>query len=55
MSDIDRIIENVNATMDMENMPLTNENKEMIRACLEGRTSFSDMLEKVIIKYKRVI
>ncbi len=55
MSDIDRIIENVNATMDMENMPLTNENREMIMDCLEGRVSFNDMLEKVIIKYKRVI
>ena len=51
MSDIDRIIENVNATMEMENMPLTDDNKSMLRNCLEGRVLFDDMLGNLIAKY----
>ena len=53
MSDIDRIIENVNATMEMENMPLTDDNKSMLRSCLEGRVLFEDMLNDLIVKYTR--
>ena len=53
MSDIDRIIENVNATMEMENMPLTDDNKAMLRSCLEGRVLFEDMLNDLIVKYTR--
>ena len=53
MSDIDRIIENVNATMEMENMPLTDDNKSMLRSWLEGRVLFEDMLNNLIVKYTR--
>lgn len=51
MNDIERIINNVNATMEMENMPLTDDNKSMIRMCLEGNALYDDMLNSLIIKY----
>ena len=51
MSKIDLILENVNATMEMENMPLTENNKAMIRNCLEGRVMFEDALNGLIAKY----
>lgn len=51
MNDIERIITNVNATMEMENMPLTDDNKLMIRKCLEGDILFDDMLNSLINKY----
>lgn len=51
MSEVERIIENVNATMEMENMPLSEDNKSMIRSCLEGRVLFEDMLSSLVAKY----
>lgn len=51
MSEVERIIENVNATMEMENMPLSDDNKSMIRSCLEGRVLFEDMLSSLVAKY----
>ena len=53
MSEIDRIIENINATMSMENMPLTEGNRTMMRSCLEGRLSFDDALNSLIAKHTR--
>lgn len=35
-----KIIDEVNATMRLEGMPLTADDKEMIRRCLEGESSF---------------
>lgn len=51
MSDVERIIDNVNATMEMENMPLTNENKLLLKSYLEGQISFGDALNNLISKY----
>lgn len=51
MSNVERIIDNVNATMEMENMPLTNENKLLLKSCLEGQISFGDALNNLISKY----
>lgn len=47
----DRIIENTNATMSMENMPLLQEDKERIRECLEGKVSFQEAIDKLVKKY----
>lgn len=35
-------IDNINATMRLEGMPLTVDDKEMLRRCLEGESSFDD-------------
>lgn len=51
MSKEDRIIENTNATMSMENMPLLQEDKERIRECLEGKVSFQEAVDKLVKKY----
>jgi hypothetical protein len=51
MSEIERIICNVNATMEMENMPLTADNKQMIRNCIEGVKSYEETLSTLISRY----
>lgn len=51
MSNSERIIENVNATMSMENMPLLDSDKERMRECLEGKVDFEDAINALISKY----
>ena len=51
MNKNERIIENVNATMSTEDMPLSQEDKERLRKCLEGKTSFQDEINKLIKQY----
>lgn len=38
--DIRKIIDEVDATMRLEGMPLNVDDKEMIRRCLEGESTF---------------
>lgn len=42
-----KIIEDVNATMRLEGMPLTLEDKEIIRKCLEGESTFEAERQKI--------
>lgn len=51
MSNAERIIENVNATMAMEDMPLLSEDKDRIRECIEGKVSFDVAIEMLLKKY----
>ena len=51
MSKNDRIINNINATMSMENMPLLKEDKERLRDCLEGKVSYEDAINELIKQY----
>lgn len=51
MNKNDRIINNINATMSMENMPLLKEDKERLRDCLEGKVSYEDAIDKLIKQY----
>lgn len=44
---VKKIIEDVNATMRLEGMPLTTEDKEMIGRCLEGESSFEAERQKI--------
>ncbi len=53
MSENDRIIENVNATMAMEDMPLQQEDRDRIRECLEGKVAFEVAIDALIKKYTR--
>ena len=51
MKKYDRIINNIDATMSMGNMPLLKEDKDRIRQCLEGKVSYEDAINKLIEKY----
>lgn len=51
MSETDRIIENVNATMSMENMPLHAEDRKRMRECLEGKKTFQETIDLLIKKH----
>lgn len=49
--DIEKIISNVNATMDMEGMPLTEDDKKELRACLEGKKKWEQRFRDIDRKY----
>lgn len=51
MSKNDRIINNINATMSMEDMTLLKEDKDRLRECLEGKVSYEDAINKLINQY----
>ncbi len=53
MSDLECILANVDATMRMEGMPLTDEDKNRILDCLVGKTTFDNEIKKIIEKYKK--
>ena len=55
MSETERIIANVNATMAMEGMPLTTADKVRIRDCIEGRKTFEDTVKELVEYYKKAI
>ena len=51
MNKNDRIIDNINATMLMEDMPLVEEDKERLRECLENKASYEDMINNLVKRY----
>lgn len=51
MSKNDRVIKNINATMEMEGMPLLKEDEERLRECLEGKVSYEDAINTLIKQY----
>ena len=51
MTSNERIIENVNATMSMEGMPLTQEDRELATRCLEGKIEFGEAIASLVKKY----
>lgn len=55
MSDIERIISNVNATMSMEGMPLTENDKIRIAECIEGKKSFDAAVREIVEHYRKAI
>ncbi len=50
--DIEKTIRYVDASLSMEGMPLTESDKESIRACLSGETSTDAAVRKIIDEYK---
>ena len=54
MKSIDCKINRVNATMSMENMPLTSTNKQQLRDCLTGQTTFKAAKKSAIERHTRV-
>ena len=51
MSDINRIINEVNSSMAMEGMPLTDADKERIRLSLISKEQYQKTLKELIIKH----
>ena len=45
------IIENIDFTMRMEDMPLTNEDKNRLRNCLNGKNDINMVIQETIKKH----
>jgi len=48
---VESIIENIDFSMKMENMPLTEEDKSRLRICLNGDKDINEVLEETIKKH----
>lgn len=51
MTNAERIIENVNAIMSMEEMPLMESDKIHIRKCIDEKINFDDIINELIQNY----
>jgi len=51
LKDIEQIIKEVNGTMAMEGMPLTEEDKERLKLCLSDKVSFEEMKKRIVKKH----
>ena len=52
MRDIEQKIREVNSTMTMEGMPLTEADKEDMRTVLRGEVSFQEMKQRILAEYQ---
>lgn len=48
-----QIIKNVNGTMSIEGMPLTEEDKQRIKDILDGKIKAEEAIQNIIVKYKQ--
>ena len=53
MNKTQRIYANVCATMRMEGMPLQDSDKRRVMACLNGKQSFDQSINSLIVKHTR--
>ncbi len=53
MTKTQRIYANVCATMRMEGMPLQESDKQRVMACLNGKQSFDQSINALIVKHTR--
>lgn len=51
MKNIERIIGDINGTMAIEGMPLTEGDKERLRECLTGKVSYDEMVKRLVKKH----
>lgn len=49
--EIEKRIGEVNGTMAMEGMPLTQDDKERLRLCLSGKASYDEMIRGLVRKH----
>jgi hypothetical protein len=49
--DMENVIENINFSMAMEDMPLTNEDKNRLMDCLNGTVNVDEILQEVIKRH----
>ena len=46
------IIRNIDFSMSLEDMPLTEENKKEMQMCLDGKIDLKNLISETISKYK---
>ncbi len=51
MKDVEKMIGQVNGTMAMEGMPLTEQDKDRLRECITGKTSYDEMVRRLVQKH----
>lgn len=51
MSEVERIVKEVDGSMSMEGLPLSTEDKERIERCLNNPRSFDDMIHNLLKKH----
>jgi len=51
MENIEEIIAEINGTMAIEGMPLTEDDKTMLRKCITGEISSDEMVKRLVNKY----
>jgi hypothetical protein len=51
MKDVEKIIGEVNGTMAIEGMPLTDQDKDRLRECITGKTSYDEMVRRLVKKH----
>jgi len=55
MRSIEQKIQEVNSTMAMEGMPLTEDDKEALRSVLRGEVSYEEMKSRILSDYQPVM
>ena len=53
MKDVEKIIGEINGTMTLSSMPLTEEDKERLRMCITGEASADEMVKQLVEKYSQ--
>lgn len=51
MSEVERIVKEVDGSMSMEGLPLSTEDKERIERCLNNPRTFDDMIHNLLKKH----
>jgi len=54
MRDIEQKIREVDSTMAMEGMPLTEADKDDMRSVLRGDVSFQEMKKRILLEYQPI-
>jgi hypothetical protein len=49
--DVENIIQNIGFSMEMEDMPLTEEDKNRLRNCIMGKEDINKVLQETIKKH----
>ena len=53
--DMEQRINEVNSTMAMEGMPLTEDDKENLRSVLRGDVSYTEMKNRILAEYQPIL
>jgi hypothetical protein len=51
LGNVENIIENIDFSMKMEDMPLTEEDKSRLKICLNGNKDINEVFQKIIKKH----
>lgn len=51
MKDLEQIVQEVNSSMAMEGMPLSEDDKDRIRSCLRDDRAFEKTLKSLLLKH----